>query len=92
MVYDQDNGAHSVYSLYYHFIQVIKYRKKVFTNDTVVDFLKMKTGEIAETFNVDILNIECGKDHFHMLLKATSTKHTGVSQRNKYYNIKVYTA
>ena len=29
MAYDLDRGAHSVYSLYYHFIQVVKYRKKV---------------------------------------------------------------
>ncbi len=39
MVYDLDRGAHSVYSLYYHFIQVVKYRKKVLTNHALVDFL-----------------------------------------------------
>ena len=71
MVYDLDKGAHSVYSLYYHFIQVVKYRKKVFVNDAIVDLLKTKTREIAETFNVDILDIECDKDHFHMLFKAS---------------------
>ena len=37
-------GAHSVYSLYYHFIQVVKYRRKVFINDELVDFLKTKVG------------------------------------------------
>jgi putative transposase len=71
MVYDLDKGAHSVYSLYYHFIQVVKYRKMIFVNDAIVDFLKTKTREIAETFNVDILEIECDKDHFHMLFKST---------------------
>ena len=60
-----------MYSLYYHFIQVVKYRKKVFINDTIVDFLKMKMREISETFNVDVLDIECDKDHFHMIFKAT---------------------
>ena len=54
--YNLDKGQHSVYSLYYHFIQVVKYRKKVFLR------------EISETFNVDVLDIE---DHFHMLFKAT---------------------
>ena len=29
--YDLDRGQHSVHSLYYHFIQVAKYRKKVFS-------------------------------------------------------------
>ena len=71
MAYDLDRGAHSVYSLYYHFIQVVKYRKKVFTNDAIVDFLKMKAREIADTFNVDILDMECDKDYFHMLFKST---------------------
>ena len=71
MPYELDKGAHSVYSLYYHFIQVVKYRKKVFANDAIVDFLKTKTREIAYTFEVDILDIECDKDHFHMLFKAS---------------------
>ena len=71
MVYDLDKGSHSVYSLYYHFIQVVKYRMNVFVNDAIVDFLKTKTREIAETFDVDILEIECDKDHFHMLFKST---------------------
>ncbi len=71
MPYDLDKGAHSVYSLYYHFIQVVKYRKKVFVNDAIVDLLKTKTREIAHTFDVNILDIECDKDHFHMLFKAS---------------------
>ena len=71
MPYDLDKGAHSVYSLYYHFIQVVKYRKKVFTSDMIVDFLKTKARGIADTFNVEILEIECDGDHFHMLFKAT---------------------
>ena len=71
MAYDLDRGAHSVYSLYYHFIQVVKYRKKILANDAIVDFLKMKTREIADTFNVNILYMECDEDHFHMLFKST---------------------
>ena len=71
MSYDLDKGAHSIYSLYYHFIQVVKYRRKVFVNDAIVDLLKTKVHEIAHTFNVDILEVECDRDHFHMLFKAT---------------------
>ncbi len=62
-------GAHSVYSLYYHFIQVVKYRRKVFINDELVDFLKTKVREIADRFNVEVVSMECDKDHFHMLFK-----------------------
>jgi putative transposase len=71
MPYELDKGAHSVYSLYYHFIQVVKYRRKVLANDAIVDLLRTKTREIAETFNVDILEIECDRDYFHMLFKST---------------------
>ncbi len=73
MSYDLDKGYHSVYSLYYHFIQVVKYRRKVFTSDELVDFLKIKVREIAETFGVEVVSIECDKDHFHMLFKGTPT-------------------
>ena len=71
MPYELDKGAHSVYSLYYHFIQVVKYRRKVFFNYAIVDLLKTKSREIAHTFDEDILEIECDKDHFHMLFKAS---------------------
>jgi REP element-mobilizing transposase RayT len=47
MVYNLDKVSYSVYSLYCHIIQAIKYRRKVFTNDAVVGFLK--TREIAYT-------------------------------------------
>jgi putative transposase len=72
MPYDLDKGEHSVFSLYYHFIHVVRYRKKVFANDAIMDFLKTKIREIAEKLNVDILEIECDRDHFHMLFKTTS--------------------
>ncbi|WP_369798522.1 transposase [Methanosarcina sp. WH1] len=31
-----------MYSLHYHFIQCVKYRRKALTNPLVVDFLKTK--------------------------------------------------
>ena len=49
----------------------MKYRKKVFASDMIVDFLKTKARGIADTFNVVVLEIECDKDHFHMLFKST---------------------
>lgn len=70
MKYKLDKGSHSVYSLQYHFIQVVKYRREVFGNEILVDFLKQKVREISETFDVDVLNLECNRDHFHMIFKA----------------------
>ncbi|MFG1519880.1 MAG: transposase [Thermoplasmataceae archaeon] len=47
--YDLAKGGHSVFSLYYHFIHVVRYRKKVFANDAIMDFLRTGIREITET-------------------------------------------
>ena len=73
MRYKLDRGAHSVYALYYHLILVVKYRRKVFTDDRIIDFLKQKIHEISETHEVEILAIETDQDHVHILFKANPT-------------------
>jgi len=73
MKYGLDRGSHSVYALQYHLVQVVKYRRKALVNDEIIDFLKQKIHEISETFEVTVLNIECDKDHFHMIFKAKPT-------------------
>lgn len=73
MQYILDRGSHSVYALHYHFVQCIKYRKKVLCNPLLIDFLKTKIHNISKTYEVDVLNIECDKDHFHMLFTAQPT-------------------
>ncbi|MCL4420854.1 MAG: hypothetical protein M1477_04100 [Candidatus Thermoplasmatota archaeon] len=45
----------------------MKHRRKVFVNGAVVDLLMTKTGKMAEMFIVDILGVECYKDHFQLL-------------------------
>lgn len=73
MQYKLDRGSHSVYALHYHFVQCIKYRRNVLMNPLVIDLLKTKIHNISETFDVEVLNIECDKDHFHMLFTAKPT-------------------
>ncbi len=73
MKYALDKGCHSVYALQYHLVQCIKYRKKVLVDEKIIDLLKMKIKEISVTFDVDVLNIECDKDHFHMIFKTKPT-------------------
>jgi len=36
----------------------------------LIDLLKQKIKEISLTFDVEVLNIECDKDHFHMIFKT----------------------
>nr|WP_231591768.1 IS200/IS605 family transposase [Methanosarcina sp. WH1] len=48
----------------------MKYRRKVLTNSFVVDFPKTKIHNISETFDIEVLNIGCDKEHFHFLFSA----------------------
>ncbi len=73
MGYMLDKGAHSVYALQYHFIQVVKYRRRIFRDERVVDFLKQNVRKISESFDVEIIDLECDKDYFYMIFKAKPT-------------------
>ena len=73
MNYKLDKGSHSVYALQYHFVQCIKYRRPALTDTKVCDLLKEKVHEISQTFEVEVLNIECDVDHYHMIFKARPT-------------------
>jgi putative transposase len=66
--------AHKVYSLYYHVIFVVKYRQKVFLegNDIIND-AKERMVELSESHDVEIVEIECGIDHVHLLVGAKPT-------------------
>ncbi|MEM3333109.1 MAG: IS200/IS605 family transposase [Thermoplasmata archaeon] len=69
MSYNLDRGTHSIYVLHYHFIQVVKYKRKIFMDDKTFDFLKQIIRRISESFRVEVINLECDKDHFHMIFR-----------------------
>lgn len=73
MKYRLDKSYHSVYALQYHLVQCVKYRRRVFDNGTIIDFLKQKIHEISRSFGVEVLCIECDEDYFHMIFKAKPT-------------------
>ncbi|MGC8662163.1 MAG: IS200/IS605 family transposase [Candidatus Micrarchaeia archaeon] len=73
MNYKLDKGAHSIYTLQYHFIQVVNHRKKIFANERLIDFLRQKANEISESFGVEIINFECDKDYIYMIFKSKPT-------------------
>ena len=70
MTYKFDKNAHSVYTLNYHLVQCIKYRRKVLDFPEIIDELKMRTKNIAESYGCEILAIEPDLDHIHILFKA----------------------
>ena len=71
MQYKFDKGHSSVYTLNYHLIICIKYRRKVIDTDKIINELKERTKKIAEPFGITIINQECDLDHTHILFKAT---------------------
>lgn len=70
MKYNFDKNAHSVYTLNYHFVQCIKYRRKVLDFPEIIEELKARTHKIAESYGITILSIETDLDHIHILFKA----------------------
>jgi len=52
---------------------VVKYRRKVFENDSLVSDVKTIVQEISESMHVEIIEQECGTDHIHILFRAGPT-------------------
>jgi len=73
MKYELDRGSHSVYSLYYHLVIVVKYRGKALSSETIRERLKEIIVSLAPNLGIEILAQEPGTDHHHMLFKATPT-------------------
>lgn len=59
---------HFKYSLKAHLVFVVKYRKRLLVNKTVVNELKFKLLEIATRSNFEIEIMEVDKDHIHLLI------------------------
>ncbi len=70
MVYKFDKNAHAVYTLNYHLVQCIKYRKKVLTFPEIIDELKQRTKKISSSYGIKITAIETDLDHIHILFNA----------------------
>lgn len=77
-----NRNSNSVYMLNYHLVVVVKYRKQIFTNDTIIDRLKEFIKELSPKYGVEVINQECGTDHIHLLI---STK--PATELCKYINI-----
>ncbi|MEM4171338.1 MAG: IS200/IS605 family transposase [Thermoplasmata archaeon] len=73
MSYNLDRGAHSVYALQYHFIQVVKYRMHIFKDNKIIDFFKQIIRRISESFGVEVIDLKCDKDNFNMIFRLKPT-------------------
>ncbi len=64
-----DNNAHSVFSLNYHLILVVKYRRKVI-NDEISNRAKEIFEYICPKYNITLQEWNYDIDHVHILFKA----------------------
>ncbi len=69
-----DTNNHSVFSLYYHLVLVIKYRRQVF-DDTMSEFAKDEFAKdiflrISKLYNITLEQWNHDKDHVHIMFRA----------------------
>ena len=64
-----DSNAHSVFSLNYHLVLVVKYRRKVI-NDEISNRAKEIFEYISPKYNITLQEWNHDIDHIHILFKA----------------------
>lgn len=64
-----DTNAHSVFSLNYHLILVVKYRRKAI-DDSISEKAKEIFEYICPNYNMTLSEWNHDKDHLHILFKA----------------------
>lgn len=64
-----DNNNHSVFLLYYHLVLVVKYRRKVFT-DEMSQYAKDVFVRLSKPYNISLEEWNHDIDHVHIMFKA----------------------
>ena len=64
-----DTNAHSVFSLHYHLILVVKYRRQVF-DDEISNRAKEIFEYIAPNYKIELVEWNHDKDYVHILFKG----------------------
>jgi len=64
-----DSNNHSVFSLYYHLVLVVKYRREVF-DDNISNYIKDMFIRISEKYNIHLEEWNHDKDHVHIMFRA----------------------
>ena len=70
MKYKLDKSSHAVFSLQYHLVLVVKYRRKALCNETIRERLKNVIWNLARQLYIEIIAQEPAEDHVHVLFKA----------------------
>jgi len=70
MKYKLDKPSHAVFSLQYHSVLVIKYRRKALCDEAIRERLKNIVWDLAKPLSIGIIAQEPAEDHMHILFKA----------------------
>jgi putative transposase len=81
MKQELDTNSHAVYSLNYHLILIVKYRREVFTEPKMLERLREIASIIGENHSIEIKELNGESDHIHILMRAKPH-----SQLSKYIN------
>ena len=57
----------------YHFVFCSRYRRKIFLDSKVEQRFKEMVHEICESLKIEIIVLECEKDHAHIFLNSLPT-------------------
>ncbi|MFF5994091.1 IS200/IS605 family transposase [Lysinibacillus sp. KU-BSD001] len=57
----------------YHFVFCPRYRRKIFLNSKVEERFKTLVQEICEELEIEVIAMECDKDHVHLFLNTLPT-------------------
>ena len=57
----------------YHFVFCPRYRRKIFLDSKVQQRFKELVYEIGESLKIEVVALECDKDHAHMFLNSLPT-------------------
>ena len=67
---EYEKTSHSVFSLTYHLVICVKYRKKLVNNE-IGSLICTVAKQVATTYSNSVLEYNYDKDHVHFLLKAS---------------------
>ena len=67
---EYEKTSHSVFSLTYHLVICVKYRKKLVNNE-IGSLIFTVAKQVTTTYSISALEYNHDKDHVHFLLKAS---------------------
>ena len=69
-MYELHHACHKVYSIKYHMMFCIKYRKSLFQEDNVVEYFKEILRKIGERYYFTFETIGIDENHVHLLVQS----------------------